>query len=332
MPKLARHLVAAVVAALTLTACGSPSPAGPVADAPAAGGAFPVQVTHKYGTTEVKKADRIVTLGLSDHEIVLALGVKPVGVIDWFKERPFGVFPWQKAKWGDTQPEIVGERDDYNIEKIAALKPDLIIAQYSGMKKEQYDTLSKLSPVVAQPVGFEDYAAPWQDMARAVGKAMGKSAEVEARITGIGDKFAQVRKDHPEFAGRKVIVADNFEPGVFSAFAASDPKTLFMTEIGFGVPEVISSAPKAENVIDFGAERLDVFDVDTLIWLTSAPDAEQRLKTEPLYTRLKVATEGRDLFVPYEQPPVGASISFNTVLSIPYAIDNLVPLLTGVVK
>jgi iron complex transport system substrate-binding protein len=329
MPKLARHLVVAVVAALTLTACGSPAP---ITDAPATGGAFPVRVTHKYGTTEVKKAGRIVTLGLSDHEIVLALGVKPVGVIDWFKERPFGVFPWQKAKWGDTRPEIVGERDDYNIEKIVALKPDLIIAQYSGMKKEQYDTLSKLFPVVAQPVGFEDYAAPWQDMARVVGKAMGKPAEIETQISRIGDKFAQIRTDHPEFAGRKVIVADNFEPGVFSAFAASDPKTLFMTEIGFTVPEVISSAPKAENVIDFGAERLDVFDVDTLLWLTSAPGAEQRLKTEPLYTRLKVATEGRDLFVPYEEPPVGASISFNTVLSIPYAIDNLVPLLTTVVK
>jgi iron complex transport system substrate-binding protein len=329
MPKLARYLTVAVVAALTLSACGSPSPAP---DAPASGaGAFPVQVTHKYGTTEVKKADRIVTLGLSDHEIVLALGVKPVGVIDWFKERPFGVFPWQKAKWGDTQPEIVGERDDYNIEKIAALKPDLIIAQYSGMKKEQYDTLSKLFPVVAQPMGFEDYAAPWQDMARAVGKAMGKPAEIEARITGIGDKFAQVRKDHPEFAGRKVIVADNFEPGIYTAFA-HDPKALFMTEIGFTLPEEISSAPKDQTAVDFGAERLDVFDVDTLIWLTSAPGAEQRLKTEPLYSRLKVATEGRDLFVPYEEPPVGASISFNTVLSIPYAIDNLVPLLTKVVK
>ncbi|MFE6616365.1 ABC transporter substrate-binding protein [Amycolatopsis sp. NPDC057786] len=82
---------------------------------------------------------------------MLALGIRPVGAVDRFKERPYGKWPWTQARWGDEQPEIVGERDDYNFEKIAALKPDLILAQYSGMKKEQYDKLSQLAPVVARP-------------------------------------------------------------------------------------------------------------------------------------------------------------------------------------
>ena len=33
------------------------------------------------------------------------------------------------------------------------------------------------------------------------------------------------------------------------------------------------------------------------------------------------------MFVPYDEPPIGAALSFNTVLSIPYALDEFVPLL-----
>ncbi|MGX7828172.1 iron-siderophore ABC transporter substrate-binding protein [Actinokineospora sp. 24-640] len=329
------RLVAAVAAAgLALAGCGGGAaepPAGSsAAQPPAAGSALPVTVEHKYGSTTVTKADKIVTLGLSDHEIVLALGVKPVGAVDWFGERPFGVFPWQKEKWGETEPAIVGVRDEYDVEKIIELQPDLIVAQYSGMNKEQYDTLSKLFPVVAQPKEFADYAAPWQTMTRAVGTAMGKADEAEALIKGIDDKFAAVRAEHPEFADKTVVVADAFQPGTYSAFAAHDPKVVFMNEIGFASPQAVKDAPKEKNVIDVASEGLDpLFEADRLIWLTSDPEAEKRIKADPLYGKLKVAAEGRDLFVPYSEPPVGAAVSFNTVLSIPYAIDNMVPLLAG---
>lgn len=323
-----------IAAGFALAACGGGAseqqPSEPSApQTQAEGNALPVTVEHKYGTTEVTKADKIVTLGLSDHEIVLALGVKPVGAVDWFGERPFGVFPWQKEKWGETEPAIVGVRDEYDMEKIIELQPDLIIAQYSGMSKEQYDTLSELFPVVAQPKEHADYAAPWQAMTRAVGKAMGKADEAEALIKGIDDKFAKVRAEHPEFAGKTVVVADAFQPGTYSAFAAHDPKVVFMNEIGFQSPQRIKDVPKEKNVIDVSSEGLDLFESDRLIWLTSDPEAEKRIKADPLYGKLKVAAEGRDLFVPYSEPPVGAAISFNTVLSIPYAIDNMVPLLVG---
>jgi len=36
---------------------------------------------------------------------------------------------------------------------------------------------------------------------------------------------------------------------------------------------------------------------------------------------------GRVMWVPYSEPAIGAALSFNTVLSIPYAIDQFVPLL-----
>ncbi|WP_412544036.1 iron-siderophore ABC transporter substrate-binding protein [Longispora sp. K20-0274] len=326
MKKYLPVALAALVAASLLSACGGSTREG--AAAPAAAG-FPVTVEHKYGTTEVRKAPvRVVTLGLSDQDTVLALGIRPVGVVDWFKERPFGDWPWARPLWGDAKPEIVGERDDYQFEKIAVLKPDLIIAQYSGMKKDQYETLSKIAPVVAQSAKHDDYAAPWQDMTRTIGRALGREARVNELIAGIERRFADVRAAHPEFARQTAVVAESYEPGKYSVFSPTDPKTVFLKALGFRHSEAVGKLAGSQSFADIGTERLDLLDVDRLLWVIDDPDAEKRIKEDPVYAKLAVVTAGKAVFVPYTTPPAGAALSFDTVLSIPYAIDQLVPLLS----
>ncbi|MET9619630.1 MULTISPECIES: iron-siderophore ABC transporter substrate-binding protein [unclassified Streptomyces] len=337
LTRIVRHVprvAVAAVAALALTACGGgteKTESKPSAPAGGTSAAFPVTVEHKYGSTTIAaEPKRVVTLGLSDQDAVLALGVKPVGAVDWFKEQPYGKWPWAKDKWGGTAPQIVGERDEYNIEKIAALKPDLVIAQYSGMKKEQYDTLSKFTKVVAQPKGLPDYGASWQVMTRQIGKSLGKDAETEKLIAGIDARFKAVREKHPEFAGKTLAVADSFEAGKYSAFTKTDPKAIFFSELGFTLkPEIDTLAKPGWNVAELSAEKLNVLDVDRLVWVTSSTESDNRIKAEPLYRKLKVHQEKRDLFVPYQDPDIGAAFSFNTVLSIPYAIDEIEPLVAA---
>lgn len=328
-----RLLAALLATAMTvvLAGCGA-SEDQAAGDAPAAqGGAFPVTVDHKYGSTTVESApQKVVTLGLSDQDAALALGVKPVGVVDWFKERPYGKWQWTKDRWAGTQPEIVGEREDFNMEKIAALQPDLILAQYSGMTKEQYDTLSEIAPVVAQPKAFPDYAAPWQETTRPIGKALGQESRINELIAQTERRFADVRAQHPEFAQQTLASADSFQPGIFSAFTSTDAKAIFFKELGFKLPEKVDSlATPGANAAEFGAEQLPALDVDRLVWITSNSASSDRIKAEPLYQQLKVVQAKRDLFLPYQDPDVGAAISFNTVLSIPYAIDQVVPQLTA---
>ncbi|KOG43617.1 iron-siderophore ABC transporter substrate-binding protein [Streptomyces resistomycificus] len=336
--RLVPRAAVAVVAALVLAACGggtdnstSDSTSSAASDA-GKSAAFPVTVAHKYGSTTIdEEPEKVVTLGLSDQDAVLALGVKPVGAVDWFKERPYGKWPWAKELWGSDAPEIVGERDEYNMEKIAALKPDLVIAQYSGMKKEQYDTLSRFTKVVAQPEEYDDYAAPWEVMTRQIGKALGKEDQTEKLISDIDAQFKAVRDEHPEFADLTLAVADSFEAGKYSAFTKGDPKAIFFTELGFTLkPEIDKLAKPGWNVAELSAEKLNVLDVDRLVWVTSSTEANDRIKAEPLYKKLKVSQDKRDLFVPYQDPDIGAAFSFNTVLSIPYAIDEITPLLTAV--
>ncbi|MCK2238460.1 MULTISPECIES: iron-siderophore ABC transporter substrate-binding protein [unclassified Crossiella] len=330
LPAVALALAATLVAG----ACGSAGTNSP-AEQGGGDGVFPVKIEHKYGTTEItKRPQRVVTLGLSDHETALALDVKPVGVVDWFKERPFGVFPWQKEKWAGTEPTIVGERDDINMEKVASLRPDLVIAGYSGIKKEQYETLTKLNiPVVAQSAKHPDYATPWEEMARTIGKALGKDKELDAKITALKDRFAKIRADHPEWAKQTALVADTAQPGVYAAFAAHDPKLAFLLDLGFQTPDRLRQAPKEQNIIEIGSEGLpDLFEVDRLIWLTEDANLEKKVKADPVYQRLKVFQDKRDMYVPYNEPPIGAAISFNTVLSMPYALEHLVPLLVNAKK
>lgn len=312
---------AAVPAVPLLSACGSED------EEASSSKDKTITVTHKYGSTEIEGTPKkVVTLGLSDQDAVLALGIKPAGCVDWFKERPFGEWAWTKNKWGNDKPEIVGERDEYNTEKIAELEPDLIIAQYSGMKKEQYETLSELAPVVAQPKGYEDYQAPWQVMTRQIGKSLGKKSKAQQLIDDIDASFQQIRDEHPAWDGLTIAVGEPYEAGTYTAFSPEDPKVAFFTEMGFTTSKKYDDALGSETLVDLSYERIDVMDADRAVWL-GTDDSLEELKSEALYQQTSVHQDGRDLFVPYYDPDIGAALSFSTVLSLQYAIDEVVPML-----
>lgn len=103
--------------------------------------AFPVTIEHKYGsTTIVKTPERVVSVGYNDHDALLALGIVPVAVREWFGDQPFATWPWAEDELGNAEPEVLatGELD---FERIAALQPDLIIGLYSGLTEDEYTTL-----------------------------------------------------------------------------------------------------------------------------------------------------------------------------------------------
>lgn len=93
--RLAATLSAAALGVGLLAGCGSDDSADkPSDDAPAAAsGAFPVTVEHAFGSTEVTKAPkRVVSVGYTDDQAILAFGVKPVGMVDQYPN-PAGKSP-----------------------------------------------------------------------------------------------------------------------------------------------------------------------------------------------------------------------------------------------
>jgi iron complex transport system substrate-binding protein len=72
--------------------------AGPDADA------FPVTISHKYGSTTIDaEPRRVVVAGLREQDALLALGTVPVATTEWFGKHPGAIFPWAKATLGSAK-------------------------------------------------------------------------------------------------------------------------------------------------------------------------------------------------------------------------------------
>jgi iron complex transport system substrate-binding protein len=335
-----RRTVLGGIAGLALAAagCGTGSQRS-IDDRPTstatAGTGFPVTIAHAKGKTTIQaKPERVVTVGYTDQEPLLALGIKPVGVMDWFGERPYGDWPWEKPLWGSTQPTIIGGGGEKpSLEKIAELDPDLVIGLYAGgddIDQAFYDKLTAIAPTVLNDPKYADYTTPWQDMTFVAGQATGQENKAKQLIKSIEDKFANARKDHPEFADQTAVVVDaGTAPKSYYAFASSDPRGQFMTNLGFQKAPAVDEKIGKQFGIEISPEQLDLLDVGRLILLINPKEAEI-LKKDPLLQQLDVAKEGRIVYLPYDEgDKVGASLAFNSVLSIPYGIDHLVPLLTA---
>jgi len=328
--------VAAAGLVLALAACGPNSAndepaAGNANSAPAGASGFPISIPNRFGTTEVKaEPKRIVTVGLVEQDALLALGVVPVGTTEWFGEKPGAIWDWAQPALGSApKPTVLTNTDGIQFEKVAALRPDLILAVYSGLTAQDYATLSKIAPTVAQPKDSIDYGVSWQDLTRTVGKSVGREAQADKLVTDTEAKFEQVKKDHPEFVGATALMATTYEG--YWVYGPEDSRGRFLTELGFKLPDGLAAVTGKEFGANLSKERTDLLDTKVLIWLIDkyAPD-KAKIQADPLYAKLKVKTEGRDIYLENEELEGGAT-SFVTVLSIPYLLDKLVPQLSAAI-
>jgi iron complex transport system substrate-binding protein len=317
-----------------LAACGTETPASNGPAAPAAAtepGAFPATIDHKYGSTTITAAPRrVVTVGLTEQDAVLALGVVPVGTTEWNGEYPGAIGPWASAEVGSaTLPTVLAGTDGPQFEKIAALKPDLIVALYSALTQEQYTTLSKIAPTLAQPKEYSDYGIPWQETTKKVGIALGKKAEAEKLVKDVDDKFAEAAREHPEFAGKTALMATLSE-GYF-VFGTEDPRNRILTSLGFTLPTDLDTIIGDKFGANISAERTDVLNVNALVWIfDTVADGRAELAKDKLYTNLAVSKEKREVEI--EDPTTyGRALTFVSVLSLPYVLDRLVPQLAAAV-
>jgi len=202
-------LALALVAGAAACGAGDDGDAAPGSgSAPAAGdAAFPVTIEHKYGSTTIAAPpERVVSVGFGDQDPILALGVVPVGVRDWYGDQPQATWPWAHDLLEGAKPEVLSA-DELNVEAVAALRPDLIVGVSSGMTKDEYESLSALAPTLAQSGDVIDYGMPWQDGTRMIGRALGREAEADRLIAGVEERFARVRADVPGLKGAEATVS-----------------------------------------------------------------------------------------------------------------------------
>jgi iron complex transport system substrate-binding protein len=315
--------------------CGSDSDASSSSEGgstEAKGGAFPVTIEHKYGETTIEqRPERVVTVGLTDHDSVLALGVVPVGVTDWFGEHPSATWPWAQDELGDGEAEIVGTVEALNFEKVAGARPDVILALYSGITESDFDKLSQIAPTVAQPKEHVDFGVPWFEQTLIVGKVLGETAKAEALVDDVNSRIEDAKAQHPEFEGATGMVAVVYQ-GTISVYAPDDVRGRFMSSLGFIQPPEIADIAGDDFSADLSQEQADLLDVEALVWIVNDVVTDPpKFAEQPIYSNLAVHQEGREVFVA-NLDDIGGALSFQSVLSLPFLVDELVPQLAEAVK
>ena len=308
-----------------LAACNSS--ATPSAGDQATGSAtvFPVTVTHKYGDTVVPAApQRVVVVGYTEQDILLALGITPVATTEWYGKQPYAVWPWAQSKLGDAKPEVLSTDDGLQLERIAALTPDLIIGTNAGLKKAQYESLTKIAPTIANSGKYaSDWFEPWPVQTLLVGKAVGKEAEAQKLVDELTKRFSDTAASHPQFADVPAIFLQApYYDG--EAIAYQDGlSTNFLTDLGFVIPKQLDAYEREGEQAHIPVEKLDVLNAgDVLIWATEDDKAKAQLQENKLFGQLKAVKAGRSIYTGGE---LAGAIYFATLLSLPYVLDTLVP-------
>ena len=286
---------------------------------------FPVTIEHKFGsTTLATRPMRIVSLGYTEQDTLLALGAKPVAVRYFFGDKNDAIFPWAEDEAKGATPEVLNmPYGGLNYEKILALQPDLITAVGAGITQEEYDTLTQIAPTLAQSDAYIDFGTPWQEQVRRMAEALGETARGEKLVRGLEAKFERVRQAHPEFAGKTVAVAYK-NGGTYGFYTAQDSRARFFEDLSFVVPDELVNLAGESFYADLSGERLDLLDQDLLVFLDVpfAEDGTKSLAEDPLLSQLRAVQAGRVISVTGEAVD---ALQFGTVLSLDYLLKNLVP-------
>jgi iron complex transport system substrate-binding protein len=321
-------------AASSATAANTPTRAAatPVAAAtPLGPGTFPATVTHMYGTTTIPAAPkRVVSIGFNDQDSILALDLVPVGVLRWFANQPRAVGPWAEPKLGSATPFIFEGTAELDIEQVAKLTPDLIIGVYRDMKQEEYQRLSQIAPTIAAPPESTPFGVPWRDEARLIGGALGHTAAMNRIITGVEAKFDEAKRANPQFAGKTVVVSLPGTDGQYYAYSRQDGRVQFMQSIGLTLSSAIDALEKTAFFTTLSRERVNLLEADVLVFLVTTDATLQALKADTLLQGLNVAKQNRIIYI--TDLNVVYSYAMNSVLSLPYAIEQVVPQIAKVIK
>jgi iron complex transport system substrate-binding protein len=315
---------AGVAAAGLLAACGdsdggdSPSAGGSSA---ATGGSFPATVTHQFGSTTVEEAPKtVVSLGWGDADALLALGVVPAGILDWFQAWPTGVGPWAQAKLNGAKPTVL-KGPELNYESVATLRPDLITFTKSANTKAQWDQLAKLAPTLSGPAGTAPYGTTLKDQTLLIAEALGRKAEGEALVAANDKALADAKAANPGFAGKSVVVAAAFG-GQYGAYTRGDGRVQFMEALGFQNSQRIEDLKPANFYAEVSKEKVGLLDADLTVIFALGAGAE--LKKDTVLNSIPSAKAGRLLIV--DDADLVNGFSTNSVLSTPYVIEKFVPL------
>jgi iron complex transport system substrate-binding protein len=307
--------IAAIAAVAEACSSRKPSP-----DA-APGGS--VTITHLFGQTVIKEPPkRVVSAGYTEQDDLLALGVVPIAVTNWFGDQPVAVWPWAQPKLGAAQPVVLSLDNGIQVDQIASLKPDLIVAINAGLDADTYRTLSAIAPTVAQSDG-DAFFEPWKEQATAVGQAVFQPGPMKSLIDAVDKQFTAVAQKNPQWTGKKALLMQGalWRGTVVATLAGW--RTDFLNQMGLVIADSIKPFGSDHRAVIPRDQIKAVLDsADVVIWTTENPDDQKALLADPEVAASLATAQNRHVFTTKDQ---AGAIAFASPLSYPLVADQLPP-------
>ena len=298
-----------------------------------------ISIKHVYGTTEVPAdATKVATVAWANQDVLLALGIMPLGFSKqtWGVTDGSGMLPWTKEKVdeltanGAAQPKLFDDDGGVKInpQAVNATKPEVILAVYSGMSKEEYETLSKIAPTVAYPKVA--WGTPWRETIAINATAVGKKTEGDTLVADLEKQVADAVAKHPQIKGKAAAFCYTAEGDAtkFGYYTTADPRTAFLPDLGMKVPASVEKASKknasAFNV-DISTENADSLNDFDLIVMYGTESDLAAMQANSLLSQVRAIKNGAVAFVG-NSDPMAASTNPGP-LSIPWGIEKYVGLI-----
>jgi len=303
-------------------ATGFASACSPRKPAPGAPGGS-VTITHLFGQTVIKEPPkRVVSAGYTEQDDLLAVGVVPIAVTNWFGDQPFAVWPWAQPKLGTAQPVVLNLDNGIPIDQIAGLKPDLIVAVNAGVDADTYQKLSAIAPTVPQSDG-DAFFEPWKEQATAVGQAVFQADQMKSLIDTVDKQFTDVAQKNPQWKGKKALLMQGaFWQGTVVATLAGW-RTDFLNQMGLVISDSIKPFGGDHRAVIPRDQIKAVLDsADVVIWTTESPDDQKALLADPEIAGAAATAQNRHIFTTKDQ---AGAIAFASPLSYPVVAEQLPP-------
>ena len=259
-------------------------------------------IVHDFGTTELKKAPkRIVILDNLYGEILDPLDITPVGATTGQADsQEFSTL--FKKQYKDAKVVSVGWQGNPDLDKIAELKPDLILM--TGEQEDLYEELSEIAPTVGYQINTDEN---WD------------YHETSLKVAEIFDKRDEMKKDLDRLDAREAVFAENvkakFGNQKLMYLRVTDNDIRYYAYGHFGYLYDTYHFNRAETfnpddmfqVID--PDKLKDINPDLLIVQADSQELlDNKLKNSPVWTSLKAVQNNKFIYADYSTYMLGFGI------------------------
>ena len=259
-------------------------------------------IVHDFGTTELKKAPkRIVILDNLYGEILDPLDITPVGATTGQADsQEFSTLFKKQYKYAKVVS--VGWQGNPDLDKIAELKPDLILM--TGEQEDLYDELSEIAPTVGYQINTDEN---WD------------YHETSLKVAEIFDKRDEMKKDLDKVDAREAVFAENvkakFGNQKLMYLRVTDNDIRYYAYGHFGYLYDTYHFNRAETfnpddmfqVID--PDKLKDINPDLLIVQADSQELlDNKLKNSPVWTSLKAVQNNKVIYADYSTYMLGFGI------------------------